>query len=56
MQSGFVLILHSLVYYLCDCGLNEERAEKWSFGRGRASPLFARGMVVPGSRNSEPVG
>ena len=31
-------------------------AEKWSFGRGSASPWFARGMGVPGSRNSEPGG
>ena len=31
-------------------------AEKWSFGRGRASPWFARGMGVPGSLNSEPGG
>ena len=29
-------------------------AEQWSFGRGRASPWFARGMGVPGSRNSVP--
>ena len=31
-------------------------AEKRSFGLGRASPWFARGMGVPGSRNSEPGG
>ena len=27
---------------------------EWSFGRGRASPWFGRGIDVPGSRNSEP--
>ena len=31
-------------------------AEKWSFGRGKASPLFVRGIGDPGSRNSEPDG
>ena len=54
VQSGFVLMSHSLGYYFCDNGLHYEMAEKWSFGRGRPSPLFSRVICVPVSRNYLP--